>query len=182
MSDADTLARLARLEARIAIRELVARYCFTVDERDIEGLGQCFARDGVMRSVDGVMNAQGREAVIAQFHGRFAVLGPSNHYTHDHVIEFDANDPTRATGVLNTHAEVVRNGEFLLASLRYADTYRFEEGRWRFAERVLSFFYYARPSDLAQVMLGPDRNRAYAQPVAADYPERSGFWQAYYGP
>jgi ketosteroid isomerase-like protein len=178
----DLVTRIARLEARIAIRELVARYCFTVDERDIDGIAQCFTQDGVMRSVDGVMNAAGREAVIAQFHGRFAVLGPSNHYTHDHIIEFDEGNPRSARGTLNTHAEVVRNGELLVASLRYQDRYAFEDGRWRFAERVLAFFYYSRPADLPEVMRSTLRNRAYAQPVEADYPERSAFWQRYYPP
>jgi hypothetical protein len=172
--------RVARLEARHAIRELVARYCFAVDERDIEGIGRCFTHDGVMRSQDGMMAARGRAAVIEQFHGRFAVLGPSNHYTHDHVMEFDAADPTRARGTVNSHAEVVRNGEFLLASLRYRDAYRFEEGAWRFAERVLEFFYYARPGALPEVMLGGDRNRAYATPQPADFPEGSHHWQAYH--
>lgn len=179
-NSADLAARIARLEARVAIRELVARYCFTVDERDIEGIGACFTRDGIMRSADGVMNASGRAAVIEQFHGRFAVLGPSNHYTHDHIVDFDDADRGRATGILNTHAEVVRNGELLAASLRYHDTYRHEEGRWRFAERVLHFFYYARPADLPLVMMGTDRNRAYPEPLAADYPERSAHWQSYY--
>lgn len=172
--------RVARLEARIAIRELVARYCFTVDERDIDGIARCFTRDGVMRSLDGVMDARGRAAVIEQFHGRFAVLGPSNHYTHDHLVEFDPADPGRATGTLNTHAEVVRNGEFLVASLRYRDSYRLEEGEWRFAERVLEFFYYARPEALPAVMLGGARNRAYATPRAADFPEASPHWQSYH--
>jgi hypothetical protein len=133
-----------------------------------------------MRSLDGVMNARGRAAVIEQFHGRFAVLGPSNHYTHDHVIEFDEADSSGARGVVNSHAEVVRNGELLVASLRYQDRYRVEDGRWRFAERVLAFFYYARPSELDAVMRGTDRNRAYAEPRPADYPEASVHWQAYY--
>lgn len=172
--------RLAQLEARHAIRELVARYCFAVDERDLDGIRQCFTQDGIMRSLDGVMNARGRDAVIEQFHGRFAVLGPSNHYTHDHVLEFDAADAGSATGTLNTHAELLRNGEFLVASLRYHDRYRLEDRRWRFAERVLSFFYYARPADLGVAMRGELRNRAYAEPVAADFPERSPHWQAYY--
>lgn len=173
-------ARVARLEARTAIRELVARYCFAVDERDVAGIGECFARDGVMRSLDGVMDARGRAAVIEQFHGRFAVLGPSNHYTHDHLIEFEDASSSRAHGLLNTHAEVVRHGELLVTSLRYHDRYCLEEGRWRFAERVLAFFYYARPAELAEAMRGVTRNRAYAEPLAADFPERSPHWQAYY--
>jgi len=172
--------RIARLEARVQIRELVARYCFAIDERDIDGIGQCFTRGGSFRSLDGVMNAAGREAVIAQFHGRFAVLGPSNHFTHDHLIEFDAADPSRATGTVNSHAEVVRNGEALVASLRYHDEYRVEEGRWRFHARTLAFFYYLRPAAYPEAMTGVLRNRAYPQAQPADFPENTRHWQRYH--
>jgi hypothetical protein len=172
--------RLARLEARVAIHELVARYCFTIDARDIEGIGRCFTRGGGFRSLDGVMDAVGRDAVVEQFHGRFAVLGPSNHFTHDHLIEFGDSDPGRATGIVNSHAEVVRNDEPMLASLRYHDEYRFEDGRWRFHVRTLSFFYYLRPADYREAMGGSLRNRAYAAPQPADFPESLRTWQDYY--
>ena len=171
--------RIARLEARAEIRELVARYCFTIDERDIEGIGQCFTHGGSFRSLDGVMNAVGREAVVAQFHGRFAVLGPSNHFTHDHVIRFDDHDATRADGLVNAHAEVVRGEQPMLASLRYHDEYRFEEGRWRFDVRSLAFFYYLRPADYREAMSGSLRNRAYQEPRSADFPEGSVHWKRY---
>lgn len=172
--------RIARLEARVEIRELVAHYCFTVDARDIEGISRCFTRDGVMRSLDGAMNASGRDAVIEQFHGRFAVLGPSNHFTHDHLIEFDPQDTERATGIVNSHAEVVRHGEALWASLRYHDEYRREDGRWRFRVRTLAFFYYTKPAEYSSVLLGSARNRAYDEPQPADFPEKLDSWRRYY--
>jgi hypothetical protein len=176
----DVEQRIARLEARVQIRELVARYCFTIDERDIEGVGQCFTRDGSFRSLDGVMNASGRDAVVAQFHGRFSALGPSNHFTHDHMIQFDDSDPARATGIVNSHAEVVRNDEPMLASLRYHDEYRLEEGLWRFRVRALAFFYYIRPADYREAMSGSLRIRAYQKPQSADFPELVPTWQRYY--
>jgi hypothetical protein len=172
--------RIERLEARAEIRELVARYCFVVDGRDVEGIGECFTRGGAFRSLDGKMDATGRAAVVEQFHGRFAVLGPSNHFTHDHVIEFDESNPTRATGLVNAHAEVVRNGKPLITSLRYHDEYRHEEGRWRFHVRTLSFFYYVEPGRYPEVMLGALRNEAYATPHPADFPEGLASWQRYY--
>ena len=58
--------RIARLEARAEIRELVAHYCFTIDARDIDGIGQCFTRDGSFRSQDGIMNASGRPLAISR--------------------------------------------------------------------------------------------------------------------
>lgn len=172
--------RIARLEAREQIRELVATYCFIIDSRDIDGIGRCFTRSGSFRSIDGAMNASGREAIVEQFHGRFAVLGPSNHFTHDHVIAFDDSDSAHATGLINSHAEVVRNDEAMLTSLRYHDDYRYEEGRWRFNDRSLEFFYYLQPKDYASAMKGPLRNRAYTKPHRADWPEELATWQNYY--
>lgn len=172
--------RIARLEARAEIRELIAHYCFTIDARDIDGIGQCFTRDGSFRSQDGIMNATGREAVIAQFHARFAALGPSNHFTHDHIIRFDDADAGRASGIVNSHAEVVRNDEAMWASLRYHDEYAYEEGRWRFRDRSLAFFYYLRPLDYTDVMKDSLRNRAYAAAFPADFPEGLATWQDYY--
>jgi hypothetical protein len=85
-----------------------------------------------------------------------------------------------ATGTVNSHAEVVRNNEPMLASLRYHDDYRLEDGRWRFHARVLAFFYYLRPGDYREAMGGTLRNRAYPAPQSADFPEGSSAWKDYY--
>ncbi len=93
MSQQKTLElRVRELEAREAIRALVARYCLVIDDRDIDGIAALFTKTALFRSKDGVMNASGRAAIIEQFHGRFAVLGPSNHFTHDHIIWFEGDD------------------------------------------------------------------------------------------
>jgi ketosteroid isomerase-like protein len=128
--------RIARVEDCEAIRHLVARYCFAIDDRDLEVVGTLFAGDGRFRSRDGVMDARGRAAVLEQFEGRFAVLGLSNHFTHDHLIELDPADPDRARGLVSSHAEVVRNGQPMIVALRYADECRREDGAWRFADRL----------------------------------------------
>ena len=172
--------RLRQLEDREAIRELIALYSLAVDDRDIDKLSACFSRDGTFRSVDGVMDAHGRDAVISQFHGRFAVLGPSNHFTHDAVFEFDESNENRATGLINGHAEVVRNGQAMWASIRYRDEYVREGGRWRFRDRLLAFFYYLAPGDYSQLLGDPLRNRAYAAPTPSDVPEQTPTWQNYY--
>jgi hypothetical protein len=39
------------------------------------------------------------------------------------------------------HAEMQRNGQPMLAAIRYQDVYQRCEGRWRFRERGLSFAY-----------------------------------------
>jgi hypothetical protein len=184
LSRVDEMARLAErlsaLEDRDEIGQLAARYCFVIDDRDVEALGRCFTRDGRFRSADGKMDARGREAVIEQFHGRYAVLGLSNHVGHHHVIELDPDDPDHASGTLSSHAEVVRTGKVLVCALRYEDEYRREDGCWRFADRLLRFLYYLAPEDYARCLRERNRNHAYLEPLPADLPEDLESYQAYY--
>lgn len=179
MNEADLAARVRRLEDRVAIRELVGRYGYVIDNRDIAGLGELFTTDGILQSQDGIMNAHGRSAVVAMYHGRFAVLGPTFHYTHDQLLEFHATDPDRASGVVASHAEVTRNNETMLAAIRYFDEYRREADRWRFAKRRLAFFYYTPILQYDEVMRSALRQRAYGDQRAADWPESLPTWQRY---
>ncbi len=178
---AELEARIQRLEDRESIRDLVAAYGFAVDDRDTDRLASLFTTDGRFRSEDGVLDAHGRQAVIEQFRGRFAVLGPTNHVTHDLLIEFDDEDPDRASGRLSSHAEVVRNGITLVTALRYRDSYRREDGRWRFADRLLSFLYYVPAAEYAEALSARDRMRVYEENAEADWPEKLDSWKAYYG-
>jgi ketosteroid isomerase-like protein len=174
--------RLRRLEDRFAIEELIARYGLVMDDRDMEAMPGLFTEDVRILSRDGVMDARGRDAAIALYRGRFAVLGPSNHFTHDRIIRF-GDDPDEATGIVLSHAEMQRKGEPMLAAIRYADRYRREDGAWRFAERLFDFFYYVPTAQYLDA-LGPGlatRMRAYEEPADADIPEKLATWRAYYG-
>lgn len=172
--------RIRKLEDRCEIRELAGRYGFAIDDRNITELAQLFTPDAAFRSKDGVMQALGRDAVIEQFRGRFSVLGPSNHFTHDHLITLSQN-PDHATGIVSSHAEVWRNGQALLGALRYEDTYRRHEGRWCFADRLLSFLYYMPVTEYPQGLGSPLRQRAYGDQRPADYPEALESWRRYHG-
>jgi uncharacterized protein (TIGR02246 family) len=173
--------RIQALEDRAEIQNLVARYGFVVDDRDMDGVADCFTEDGGFSSVEGKMGARGRQAVVDQFHDRWAVLGPANHIVHQHLIEPDPDDPDRATGMVSSHAEVVRNGEVMITALRYADEYRrCADGRWRFADRMLSVFYYLRPADYVEKFGDVMRNLTYEEPVAASIPEALETYRRYY--
>lgn len=173
--------RIRRLEDRAQLRELIALYCIAIDDRDIETVGSLFTNDGRFRSQDGVMDAQGREAVLNQFRGRFAALKATNHIAHDQILTFGA-DPDAASGIVTSHAEVWRNGRALIAALRYRNTYRRETGRWRFADRLLSFLYYLPVEEYAQGLGSRLRMRAYGDQRPADYPEALPSWKLYHGP
>ena len=179
----DLERRIARIEAREEIFELIARYGLVMDDRDMSGMEGIFTKDCVIRSMDGVMNATGLDAVVEQFRGRFKVLGPSNHFSHDKIIRFDDHNPDAATGMVLSHAEMNRKGQAMITAIRYDDTYRRDQERWKFSERVLKFFYYAPAAQYLDVLgegLG-SRNRAYEVPVAADWPEKLPSWKSYYG-
>jgi ketosteroid isomerase-like protein len=181
MNQPDLASRIRKLEDREAIRELVGAYGYTIDNRDIDALAELFCVDGVLQSADGIMNAQGRAAVVEMYKGRFAVLGPTFHFTHDHAITLDEADANRARGVIASHAEVTRNGETMLAAIRYHDDYRREGGRWRFARRVLNFFYYTPVAEYIDCMKSALRQRAYGDQRPSDWPESLESWQRYKG-
>jgi SnoaL-like domain len=179
----DFAARLRRLEDRVEIGELIARYGLVMDNRDVGQMGELFTSDVIIESADGVMNVHGREAVVELCRGRFKVLGPSNHFSHDRVLHFSESDPDEAAGLVLSHAEMNRKGMAMLAAIRYHDSYRREAGRWRFARRLLTFMYYVPAAEYLDA-LGPGlarRNRAYEAPQPADWPEALGTWRDYYG-
>ena len=178
--DPSVETRLRRLEDRAELRELVARYAVAIDDRDIEAITALFTPDGAFRSRDGVMNARGREAVVEQFRGRFKALTVSYHFSHDQILSF-AGDPETARGLVTAHAEVWRNGRALVAALRYEDMYRRHEGRWCFADRLLSFLYYLPVDEYAQGLGDRLRMRAYGDHRPADFPESLPNWQRYHG-
>lgn len=176
-------ARVRRLEDRCEIGELVTRYCLAMDDRDVEAIPALFTPDASVRSLDGVMDARGRDAVVKMFLGRFAVLGPSNHVTHDRIVRFDEANPDLAQGIVLSHAEMQRKGQPMVTAIRYLDHYRRDAGAWRFAERVLTFMYYVPTAEYLDAF-GPGidkRMRAYENPAPADWPENLPTWRSYYG-
>lgn len=170
MSGTEIAQRLRTIEDRLAIAELQARYALFIDDQDLERIAPLFAREGRFRSADGVMDATGREAICAQFRGRFAALSFNFHVTHDHLIEFDPADRDRATGIVSMHVEVVRNSTPMVVAARYYDAYLREDG-WRFADRLLRFFYYLPIDAYRAALLTRGRMQAYGDVRDADLPE-----------
>jgi ketosteroid isomerase-like protein len=159
--------RVDRLESDVAIRELVSRYCVTMDDRDLTAAPLLFTPDARVFSRDGVMDARGLDAILDLYRARFAALGPSLHVTHDHLVTFESADAAR--GLVSSHAEVWRNEKAQIAALRYLDQYRRLDGQWRFAERELLFFYYLEPQDYAEVLGKRHRVLTYDKPQPADF-------------
>jgi ketosteroid isomerase-like protein len=164
--------RIRQLEDREQIKELVSRYGFVVDNRDLKGLEACFTETAAVLSKDGRHASRGREDVMKQYNHRFSFLGPTNHFTHNHVISFDETNPDRAYGYLNAHGEVVRNGHAMMSALRYDDEYaRDKDGKWKFQLRMMTYLYYLKFDEIQKYLGDPMRVRAYPEPQRADWPE-----------
>lgn len=169
--NADLLARLEAVEADLAIRSLVARYAVVMDDRDVDAIPALFTRDAHVTTGDGVMNAHGRDELVKLYEGRFAALGATCHNVHG--VDVTVDSATTARGVISSTAEVFRNGQHQVVSLRYHDRYEKEDGAWRIAARHMLYFYYV-PLDRHPGILGTlQRNLTYAEPIDADYPEKT---------
>lgn len=175
----DLAHRIARLEAESQIRQLVARYCFYIDDRQRDLIGTLFTDDATLRSADGVMNATGVDAILDQYDGRFDVLGPGHHFMHDVLIDFVGDGQTEATGRVSGHAELWRMNRMMVAAIRYDDIYRNTDDGWKFADRVINFLYYVPVADYPDILRTPMRNHAYPDPRPADFPEALPSWIAY---
>jgi hypothetical protein len=135
-------ARIRRLEDRAAIQDLAVRYGFYVDDREFAGIKGLFAPDGTLRTAAGVVKGEGLDAVVGYFENHMPDLGPSNHFVHGHVIDFDEVDPDRATGTVSSHAEMSRNGIPMVTAMRYLDAYRRVDGVWKFQDRTQTYMYF----------------------------------------
>ncbi len=175
----DVVQRLQKLEDREAIRELVARYGQVVDDRDLEGVRMLFSEDAVFRTRGGEMNAIGIEAVMDNFRNRFAAMKASGHFVHDHIISIQ--DECTASGFVTSHAELVRDGRAYLVAMRYHDQYARVGSKWKFRERVVSFFYYLPSDSYAELLPRRERVYGYGDPVAADWPEGTDTYRASVG-
>lgn len=163
--------RLQRVEDRQAIQELGILYGVIMDERDEQGIRTIFTEDATLDSQDGVFQAAGMESIVETYLGRFAALGPTNHYSHGHVVKFRDDDPDSAYGLLTGHAEVFRNGVGMQVALRYKDEYRRDGGRWKFSARLMSYMYYLPSAEYAEGFGAADSMRAYGDRRPSDWPE-----------
>lgn len=172
--------RIDRIESRVAIEELCMQYCIACDDRDMALLADCFTPDVRITASNGSMDANGLAAVMDMYEGLFAVRGPGFHWSHDRTIVFDDADHDSATGQILAHAETCPAGRVSIAGIRYADRYRRQGGRWRFAERKLDFVYYVPLQDYIARFPRRDRVLTPGGWAEADFPEGASGWKQWH--
>ena len=131
--------RLEILEAREAIRTLVADYSMAVDDRDVDTIGTLFAENGVFGHADGSAVMHGRQEIVDFYNGRLGDMGPTYHYPHSHKITF--TDANIAEGIVLAHAELSQEGG---PTQVYVITININNKiKWVFEERLLKFSFHA---------------------------------------
>ena len=158
--------RLRRLEDLHELQQLRARYCQHVDDGRWDELVDLFTPDGAFV---GLSTARGHAELREFFPGlQQGSLTAWWHYSANETLDLDGD---RASGETWLLQPCIVSGESHIAGGRYSDRMvRGTEGRWRFEERRVTFFWW---SDLSE---GWDAGRFSWPPArgAADrlYPPR----------
>ncbi len=140
MPDPELQRRLARLEAREEIHDLLIDYARLLDAKDFHGYAGLFARDGQFVGAGGRFVATGAQEIVALLEDMVPeylapVGGDDVHLVCNIEIDVLGEDEARAA---STWVYVVR-GEGDVPRLakvgHYEDELCREDGRWRFARR-----------------------------------------------
>jgi len=133
MSGAGTVA----LEDRLAITELLARYCWCFDTGDVEGFVALFAPDATYE-LDGGRRFIGHDAIggyLRQAAGSTWLPGRQHHV--DQIV-MDGNAERVAVRAYCTVTHRSPEGVMSIAYLgRYADVCVKIDRQWRFQERIV---------------------------------------------
>lgn len=162
--------RLQRLEARIAIGELPARYARAVDARDMDGWVGLFVED-----VDCGRFGKGRDALKTFIDPAVRTFYRSVHFICGHAVDFIDDD--HASGTVYCRAEHEDGDQWVVMAIVYFDRYVRRDGRWYFERREEKHWYSAdaleRPHAPFQLW---DRWATRLPHLPGDFPTWPGFW------
>ena len=162
MTSAGLEQRIQSIEDRLAIQDLVVRYCLSVDDNDYAALREMFTDKATMAGAVGADPIVGRLESIRSAYGR-TIHAPV-------AMTITRLDADRAAGIVMTRAELAIQGRSVHTAIRYYDDYeRGGDGRWRFAARSLKFSYALPAEELGESMTGVNTIRwPGTEPMPAD--------------
>ena len=128
----------SNLEDKLAIRELLAEYCFRIDSDRADDMAALFTADGTWDTAFGV--ATGRAAIAAQLRDIIALVpGPAPRWLHlcTNIVVHLAGD----TGQVLSNWAVIEPGEAGIPRVGSTGAYRDEvvkvDGAWLFKYRKI---------------------------------------------
>lgn len=130
----DAAARLALLEDRQEIRDLVAAYCRAVDRLDLEALRSVYTPDGIDHHTgfDGTV-----DEFIAYLAGALPVLDGTQHMIGNHLAEIRGDEAVAETYGTAVHWGSPSDAASLnwTSGFRYVDHLVRTDAGWRVKER-----------------------------------------------
>jgi len=132
---------LATLIAKDEIRELVLLYSRGVDRKDAALLRTLYTKDGTDTHGD---SFDGNAEDYVQFLEKsFPYMRYSGHHVCNHMISVNGDQGEGEVYALAYHYIPDGKGGWAedFMAVRYIDRYRKEDGRWRFAKRVVTYDY-----------------------------------------
>jgi hypothetical protein len=160
--------RMARLEARAEIAELLVRYTFLIDDHDFDSLGELFTPDAEFGS-PGSYHV-GRANIVANYRRLGTLFPVTLHEARGSVLEF--LDDGRARGQVAGFSEQANDRHTVITSFRYSDDYVRVDGAWLFRARRVRTLYAMTHAELAAGGLAwPLRKRwPHRDPAPAELP------------
>ena len=140
-----TSAMIQELADKEAIRELVLLYSRGVDRQDPALLRDLYTDDAT--DTHGNTFDGGKEAYVDFLEQSFPYMHYSGHHVCNHLISVDGDVAEGEVYALAWHvfpdAEGGQTEDLML--VRYIDRYRrCDDGRWRFAQRVVTYDFRSR--------------------------------------
>lgn len=161
-------SRIARLESRQEINQLLNRYALLIDDHEFEALGSLFAVDATFGSPG--RTTTGREAITAMYADRGGLYPVSLHVVHGLVLDFDDDDHAHATVL--AFSEQANDQQTVITQFRYHDEYVRIDGEWLFARRNVLTLYAMTHAELAAGGLTQELRKRWPHrdPAAAELP------------
>jgi gamma-hexachlorocyclohexane dehydrochlorinase len=140
-------SRVARLESRTEIGDLVATYCQGVDRKNLDRFSSLWHDDAEYLIGAGRGDFHGLDEIRRFPDVAAKVWRETYHWTTNHVVVFDG--PDRAEGTSDCLAMCTRHsGEVSFVSATYLDRYERRNGCWKFARREVRRWFVSAPVDI----------------------------------
>jgi uncharacterized protein (TIGR02246 family) len=138
---------------KLAIQELCALYCHTIDSQDAEGWADCFVPDGAFEFDGSVIRGRAALKEYAEVHAR---VMRCRHMTLNHLYDVRGHE---ATGTSTTVVALATDAGYrILGQGEYKDRLAKREGKWHFVHRRV---------DTDRLVTDPQRPVNMADPAVA---------------
>ncbi|CAB4866570.1 unannotated protein [freshwater metagenome] len=133
--------RLARIEGKQAIRELMASYAYGCDNQDRERFLSIWAQDAHWNLGEAFGAADGRDAIEKVLESIWVASPETRHWITDITVDFTAAG--RAAGDAHTIC-YIRNaaGDELFCACDYANEYVEQDGGWAISKCLLTVHWW----------------------------------------